>query len=363
MRDVLELREVKIELGVFHANQPPSSLTSSTNGSEDGKSGEPSPIDAEDIMAHRPFEKMNIVETTPMSPSSELPAMDFRSPFIPFDLQDGYEAPVSGKDASSVEESADELEVPDKPLRTAEVGGALTSAASSYESSTPSSISLSASTSASSYYASSTSSPACSADGSSLSGTPTTKTTGHNAIGSAPSTPSNRILLDPHSSHLTWEIRHSQQQQQHSSGDRDTSPESVSVSSISSPSLSLSCSPSASESDCYGYEEASTTDDGENGRDGLDEAESEATYPSGDGEEENKDGRISREKTPTRACYRDGQLGTRRPDSSASPSELSSRRTKNADYFRIPLPVLPPSTTTIHASRRLEVDDVPLDRP
>ena len=188
MRDILELRQIKIELGVHGKNDP-------NAGNDDDLDGTPS----------TPFEKMNILESTPLSPSSSLgPPSPFRTDFT----------------AAFTEGTA---------------GTNTSSAASSFQSGI-SSTSLSVSTSSSSYFDSAASSCVPSETG--LHAQQHEDTSPRSSSGMSGSI----VFLDPKASHLLRER------------DRETSPDSIganTTSAFSSPSLSLSCSPSASDSEFF----------------------------------------------------------------------------------------------------------------
>ena len=260
MRDILELRQIKIELGVHGKNDP--------SAADEDDDGTPS----------TPFEKMNIFESTPLSPSSSL------GPTSPFRTDFGVTSLASSENTTNA-----------------------SSAASSYQSGL-SSTSLSASTSSSSYF----DSPASS--------TVRLDTYSHvqrQEAGQSTVSSGSVVFLDPKASHLLRER------------DRDTSPDSIgATSAFSSPSLSLSCSPSASDSEFF-Y----STEGDERDTYGLEDDQEEDEY---DDERKGLDDDNGGNET-----FRVAEFGhSRKAVRLKSVTPPKTRRSRNADYFKVALPVL-----------------------
>lgn len=278
MRDILELRQIKIELGVHGKNDPNAG-------------------DEEDESPSTPFERMNILESTPLSPGSSLghSSSPFRAGFS-VGTMDGAALPQKGGTPS---------------------------AASLYLSGL-SSTSLSISTS--SYFDSAASSGSIHPD-SSQGGAAVQSSYASGLSGSI-------VFLDPKASHLLRER------------EREASPDSLgagtastSASAFSSPTLSLSCSPSASDSD-YLY---SATDVDERDKCSLANEEDEDDYayddlksPLADHQQQPK----QQEGPDADTTFRVAEFGHARASVRLKADSPPRRRSRNADYFKVPVPAL-----------------------
>lgn len=271
MRDILELRQIKIELGVHGKNDP--------NAGDVEDDGTPS----------TPFERMNILESTPLSPASSLgPPSPFRTDFI----SAGAAFAGSGPTADP-------------------------SAASSYQSGL-SSTSLSVCTSSSSYFDSAASS--ASVYPNSHAQSPSGPSSSY-----APGASGSIVFLDPKASHLLRER------------DRETSPDSLgtsgtaSTSAFSSPSLSLSCSPSASDSD-FLYSATDVDERDKYSLDGHEDDEDAERY------EQDAQGSLEIDRLGD-TTFRISEFGHARKSVRLKADSPPRRRSRNADYFKVQLPV------------------------